>query len=341
MSDVKIPKIVLVTLCAFLISTFLFSLVVESCIDPYLKDTKRELAVFNFYEEQKNKNLNKNPNSNCIYFIGCSQTRHGVDAYSMEDSLKEANCNFQVYNIGVDADTPLKRITEINNIIETKPNLVILCLSYRSFFAPIPEDKLYLAHDGTKIDEEDCKLFDEEQLKILRQNEVGRFFDKRRYFISSVQFLLKNDGRYYFTHNFKDPGGLYGSTSEDEIQKTLNNPESEIMREFVPDRHAPENQIIFEQQKKALKYTVEKLEENGINVIILNMPLNPKLSERIPRSTRKDISSFLSNIDVPYYDFENNYPSEYFWDLNHMNIDGRSIFSTDVARILLDKIEKT
>jgi vacuolar-type H+-ATPase subunit F/Vma7 len=339
MSDFKISKVVLVILCAFLISTFLFSLVVDSCIDPYLKDTKRELAVFNFYEEQDNNNLSKNPNSKCIYFIGCSQTRQGVDAYSVEDYLKEANCSSQIFNIGVDADTPLKRITEINNIIETKPDLVVLCLSYRSFFAPVPEDKLYLAHYGTKIDEEDCKLFNEEQLKIIRQNDVGRFFDKRRYFVSSVKFLLKDDGRYYFINNFKNPGGLYGSASEEEVQKIMKNPESEIMSEFVPDRDAPENQIIFEQQKKALKYTIEKLEENGIHVVIINMPLNPKLSEKISESTRENVSSFLKSIDTPYYDFETNYPQEYFWDLNHMNIDGRSVFSTDISKILSDEIK--
>lgn len=110
------------------------------------------------------------------------------------------------------------------------------------------------------------------------------------------------------------------------------------MREFVPDKYMPENQITFEQQKKALKYTIEKLEENGIDVVIINMPLNPTLSKRIPESTRKEISSFLSNTSAPYYDFESNYPPESFWDLNHMNMDGRNAFSTDAAKIILSEI---
>jgi hypothetical protein len=87
-------------------------------------------------------------------------------------------------------------------------------------------------------------------------------------------------------------------------------------------------------QKLALNYTIHLLHSQGFSVAIINMPLNPVLSQKISEDTRLNYFSFLSSTDSNYYDFERRYPSQCFSDLTHLNFLGRKEFSEDMARMI-------
>lgn len=91
-------------------------------------------------------------------------------------------------------------------------------------------------------------------------------------------------------------------------------------------------------QKKALQYTITKLQENDISVIIINMPLNPYYTTTINESNRYILSNFLNSTGVQWYDFENEYSSEYFTDTGHLNVAGRTDFSPKVATIITNNL---
>jgi hypothetical protein len=88
------------------------------------------------------------------------------------------------------------------------------------------------------------------------------------------------------------------------------------------------------QQKRALQYIITKLQQNNISVIIMNMPIDPHESSLITDSSRYNLSMFLNSTGVPWYNYEQEYPSEYFIDLQHMNVAGRKNFSPKVATII-------
>jgi hypothetical protein len=41
--------------------------------------------------------------------------------------------NFEVYNLSIGADTPKERIVSLNNIIESKPEIIVYGIGYRDF----------------------------------------------------------------------------------------------------------------------------------------------------------------------------------------------------------------
>jgi hypothetical protein len=49
-------------------------------------------------------------------------------------------------------------------------------------------------------------------------------------------------------------------------------------------------------------------------------------------------SEFLNSTGVSWYDFEKEYPSEYFTDTGHMNIAGRNDFSAKLAKLLASNL---
>jgi lysophospholipase L1-like esterase len=70
------------------------------------------------------------------------------------------------------------------------------------------------------------------------------------------------------------------------------------------------------------------------------MPMDPLSTKKISDATRENYLSYVNSLGVPYYDFQRRYPSRYFHDLSHMNVEGRIAFSQDIAQIIKKEVEK-
>jgi hypothetical protein len=293
--------------------------------------------LLNFYDQRHDGD---------VFILGSSFVNEGIDAFIVEDSLNKRNINRSVYILGVNADNPLNRVSELDNLIASRPKTVIIGLSYPDLMnnTNINEERLVLSFQRKQIDqrkqiqEEFQPVFNDDQIKLMSQTPFERFLDKRKYLIPSIVPLFQRglsngerNGDVSVT-NFKDPWTIKIDKTEAE--------KIDIIKSSTKNYSENETPIFedFNLQKKALLYTIHRLQKNNISVLIINMPINPLMSGVINESSRHNLSNFLNSTGVPWYDYEQEYPSEYFIDTTHMNVGGRTDFSPKVAKIIADNL---
>ncbi|MGA2913388.1 MAG: hypothetical protein ABSE07_07705 [Methanoregula sp.] len=334
--------IILAFICYFLFTTFL--------LNPWLETNQRELCVLNFYAH---KNISTVPE---IFFIGTSQVKEGLDCYIIENDFKKSNISFNCYNLAVNADSPLRRLIELDSIIKSKPQAVVIGTGYSDIYQgeKIDDSRLMLVSNkivsnkivSNKIilDNTSLKLFDNKQLELLNLNPIERDISSRIYIISYLNYWTVNklspnsDADYAYRNNFKDP------------HTTFNDPaiENLTIKEKIAliNKYSLTNDTVFAENygdtanKLALKHIIQELNKNNITVILVAMPLDPLGAQTISDTTQNNYFSFLNSTGAPSYNFQNRYPSNYFHDLDHMNVEGRTSFSHDIAEIIIKEVEQ-
>jgi hypothetical protein len=336
--NTKIPqqiKIVLIVIFAILCSFLLYFLFTTFLLNPWLENNQRELCVLNFYSH---KNMSMVPE---IFFIGTSQMKEGLDCYIIENDFKIANRSVLCYNLAVNADSPLRRLTELDAIIQAKPKIVVIGTDIRTMYSgeKIEESRLILLANKINLDAPSTELYDKEQLKLLHLNPFERDIANRIYIISYLNYLTINKlapnsvADYEYRNNFKNPYKYVENASMEE----------KIAR---ADNYDPINDTVFSKNygdslnKLALNLTIQELQKNNITVIIIEMPGDPLARKKISDTTKNNYFSFLNTTGVTYYNFQDRYPGGYFHDLTHMNVQGRTSFSHDLAKIIIQDVEK-
>jgi hypothetical protein len=312
-------------ICYFSFTTFL--------LNPWLENNQRELRVLDFYSH---KNTSTTPE---IYFIGTSQIKEGIDCYIIENESKTFNKSFVCYNLAVNEDTPLRRLTELEFIIKTKPKMVVYGTQIRDIYrsAEIQESRLMLVSNRIILDNTSTKLFNKKQLELLHLNPINNNLQNRVYIPSFFNYITINKlfpnsiADYEYRDNFKNPYKNVESVSiQQKIESVTRNINDTYFSEYYGDST----------NKMALEHIIQELNKNNIKVIIINMPNDPSGSKYISNSTRDNYSSYLNNLGITYYDFENYYSSDFFRDYTHMNEKGRTSFSHDIAKIIFQDVEK-
>ena len=339
-----IPKIILTVALSIGIALFAYSLLVPFMVDDIPQNEpqyKRVNNLLNFYEQ---------PHDGDIFVLGSSYITEGVDAYVVEELLQQRFINISAYNLGIHNSSPIERVGEVDYIIASKPKIVVIGVSYVNFGDSSYTfwDHIVLPYQRKQINIEEIRsLFTNEQLKKITQSPIEfniyRFFDKRKYIFDSIStrvrniFILNescsiNKPRFpdSYVTNFKDPWFMTSNVTEAEKRDMA----------MAWNKKVPQVSEDLNPQKRALLYTINRLKNDNISVIILNMPINPLASEMINESSRNNLSNFLNTTGVPWYDYEREYPSEYFIDMVHMNVAGRTEFSPKVAKIIADNLIK-
>jgi hypothetical protein len=344
MREDTIPRIVFAIAVSIAIAFFSYFLITHYAVDVE-SQFSRENNLLNFYDENHEGD---------IFILGSSLVLEGIDAKKVEDILQQKHLNHPAYNLGMAADSPLDRVCEIDNIIAAGPEIVVFGVSYAALDnkTEIFEDRMLLCYqrksvnDREKFIQEYEYLFSEGQLRLTTQTSFEQFFYQRKYipsYLTSLSERLINGAlltgtpsaeenapirmEYLRETNFKNPWIL--TTNLTEAQKI----------KFMGDR---KNQSWISEdlnpQKRALLHIINKLQQNDIRVIIINMPINPLQSASINEKSRSNLSNFLNSTGVQWYDYEQEYGSDYFIDLLHMNAAGRNDFSPKVAELLADNL---
>lgn len=326
-------KILLTVLFAVIFAFICYMIFITAFIDPWLDNNQRELCLLNFYSDRTTTN------ATVVYFIGTSQIKEGIDCYIIEDYFDNTTGSLECYNLAVNADTPLRRLTELESIVKTKPDMVVIGVQISDIYknSDIQDSRLMLLSNRVIIDNESAGLFDEKQRGMLNMDPVSRAISERIYIISYINYMTINKyipnslADYEYRNNFKNPYKNIENFSIDEKIMRLH-------REPVNDTKFSE---YYENStnKIALKHIVQELRDNNITVLIINVPSDPLRSKFISNTTRINYFEYLDSLDIPYYDFENRYPSSFFHDVSHMNEQGRTSFSHDVAGILVRQVD--
>ena len=90
--------------------------------------------------------------------------------------------------------------------------------------------------------------------------------------------------------------------------------------------------------KQAFMYNVKKLEEAGIPVVIINMPVSPLLSEKITDESRQNFYDYLDSTGVTWLDMENMYDDSHFFDYIHSTWEGSLDFSQEMVDLIIQEL---
>ena len=320
-------KVFLVIILAIAVAFTSHFLVVNSFVNDYFNKTHKDVFFFDFYEQPK---INE---SNPIYILGSSQIESGINPPLIENILNDFNYPCNVYDLGIEGDTPVRRVPEISDIISNNPKIVIIGLSYYELNynnnpgnGDIRLAQLFSSHQ-VKLNDEEKQFFFKEEINVY-DNPFEQYLLKKNYFLTAVDN--------YIFH--KDPNAWKNNLKTLFLRLTTNlSPKDKIaafnrgntgQKYFDGWRNVgPENN----RQKAALNYTIQKLKENNITVVLINMPLHSLLSNSIPNETRYNYLNFINSTGVLFYDLETTYPDDEFGDIVHLNKFGRTNLSKDIA----------
>jgi hypothetical protein len=322
-------KVFLIIILAIAVAFTSHFLLVNSIVNDYFNKNHKDVFFFDFYEQPK---INE---SNPIFFVGSSQMESGINPPLIENILHDFNFSCNVYNLGIEGETPIRRIPEISYIISNNPKIVVIGLTYYElnyYNTPGSGDvriTQIFSSRQVMLNDEEKQLFYPEEIKFY-DNPLEQYLLKKKYFLKSVDnFIFRKDPNNW-KNNVKT---LYKGLTRDLSPKDKIE-EFNKAKDYFDGWKNVGNES--NRQKKALNYTIYKLKENNITVVLINMPLHSLLSNSIPNETRYNYLNYISSTGVLFYDLETTYPDNEFGDIDHLNKYGRTNLSKDIALKIYD-----
>lgn len=313
---------------AILLSCVLIQILTSAVIDPYLHATNRYVNYFDFYANNKDENK--------IYFIGSSFIEYGVNASEVERAM---NYSYKAYNLGISADTK-NRIVELDSLLRSKPKIVIYGVSYNSFYNDNftteyknLKNRIGFITDKVKLDPYSLQLFNSTARSLIQQSYLDLLAYKRYLLVPSIQMVMSSrwNMNNIFQINYDKPQNFLFKEWNFPTFIICNNTKEEFKN------HIYRASLEDNNNKKAFRYMVKRMTEQGIHVIIVNMPLNPNCSFWISNESRINYREIVTGVGCPYYDLEALCSPMEFRDHGHVNSLGKLNVTNKMVEIL--KIE--
>ena len=328
-------SLIIALVCGF----FVYLLVLHFYIDPYLEnysDLERGAKIFEFYEKQQD--------SNSIYYLGPSSVKEDINA----DLIQTQTPFYSHFNLGNPASTPVRRFVELEEIIDSKPSIVVFGVSYTSFSGKwlFPHDQYALISPYAN-EEAISFLYNETQKKLIGMSKLQLSVYKRKFIFPATEnifnrlryLLLRTKRPYYYgkyNNDFKSEGILL------QTEKSIDEDFYDSLKEktnFEEYEVTAEGNI----EKISFEIMIERFLDNNIKVIILRMPLNPELLKEINEQNKINMNNYLEIISKTYnleiLDYESVYAKEYFYDGHHLNKNGKQKFSEELSQVLSEVLE--
>lgn len=317
---------------AVLLLCIIIPILTSAIIDPYLHSTNRYVNMFEFYKN--------NTEDNKIFFIGNSYTRDGVNASAVEIGL---NNSYKVYNMGVGGDTPKHRIVELESIIESKPKIAVLGVTYGLFrgdsafvYSELVERAAF-SRDEIKLDSYSEKLFNKTELGFLQEDYAHFLAYKRSLLVPGLLMAAANQLRQWKIKNVNflkaEKPATFKFKEYRQYQLVVCNITNEKFANLSLKVGNSDNN-----NKKAFLHMVEKMKKAGIYVILVNMPLNPNYSVIVNNESRKNYMDIIGNLECPYYDLEALCTPIEFRDHGHSNLLGQGNITNKMTDILVAEV---
>ena len=327
-------SVYLVIICSVIISLGLFfGLLYVVDVDGYLQNNSQIINLYNFYDQKVGEN------GTAVYLLGSCAVGCPIYPPEVNRLIKMYYPNITVYNLYLANDIPLGRSVQLKNIIDSKPSLIIYGLMPRDIGAYYwDNDNFVLVHERLSLMDDSSYLYSKEQImSISRKENIGYY---KKFIQNAFRYKYSSGKNPYFALNYSyDPLGeeyrKYLSSKIDINQtiENINNPNSKYRRES-------EVSAEWTQNKEALMYIVKKFKENDVPVIIVNMPINPLLSEQISNSSYSNYFSLINETNVTHYDLDGFGSPDDFFDEIHMTYDGALKFAPRMADLIIEQVEK-
>ena len=333
-------SVYIVIICSVIISVIISLLLLQGLyyvadVDGYLQDNKQIINLYDFYDQKVGEN------ETAVFFIGSSNMGYSIYPPEINNLIKENYQNITTYNLYHGGDIPIERAMEVQKIIDAKPSLVIYGITYRSVTDKIDSARFFertkLVNSRLNIRDDSKWLYsDDEKMHFAPLSDHFAplsDFGKKMYLFSAIEYKL-NSAHNSINYSF-DPLG-------ENIRSSLMKDEARIIKEVNNPNSAWHPAVTNEstRYKDALLYNVKTLQDAGIPVIILNMPLHPLLSEKITDESRANFFELLNETGAEWYDLERDYGDDFFWDSHHATYDGALKFAPRMADLIIEQVEK-
>ncbi len=322
--------IFLLPLAMLILATFSYAVLINSFND-YGAENNRYLEVQDAYKTLP-------PES--VIFLGDSQVREDLDCslIGAEEDTEAANC----FNFGVAGIIPVQLALQKEQMVSSRPKVVFLGVSPLLFNENMNknDDFYFLKWEGQQEQQQeqpDSFLFPRltaEEKDLLQMDKIDRLLYKRKFVLPHYLGIIKQvfsagkssgsrqKAAFNSFNNFNNPYLFTEEQSKEELAAKVNDPEITGIFDFSSSS---------KRQRESFIYLIHELKKENITVVIIQMPLNPILLEKINPQSLSVYDQYLSEIssvcEIPLIDFGANFAEDEFIDLTHLNQKGRARFS--------------
>ena len=310
----------------------LFGALVFVDVDGYLYSEKEVLHLYEFYEDKVGED------ECAVFFLGSSMIGDSIYTKGINENLKNAGYDITSYCLVMQGDTPLRRTVQIQNIIDSSPSLVVIGVTYGDVINPSwPSERVILVHDKLKIRDDSLYLFSEDELSDFKVE--SDLLYKKSYIRSAL--LAGDVGSSIMWDYYTHPYSQMRDITSDNISELIVDidEDSLIMALHGGDRYyigkVPEE---LTRHKEALIFNVKTLQNSGIPVVIINMPLHPITSSYITDESRQNMYDLLNQTGAAWYDMERDYDDTFFKDNHHASLYGALQFTPVITDLIIQEM---
>ena len=246
-----------------------------------------------------------------IFLIGSSHIAP-INATKINEKIND----YKIYNLAESGDTPKKRISQLENIIKTKPEIIFYGISYRDFkFSNADESFLPTVE---QIDS--CGL---EEFFASNPKLITRYFFKN----------IFNSERLPRTYTQDTPFYGYNPDAVINDSKTFNVIEPTTWKKLC----------YSEENIKSLEEIILQSQKNNIKIIIFTTPLHVSYLESLNNFQKEEFKQvleyFVQKYNIKIYEFENRYSKLDIWyNPDHISYQSKnSIYTDDVIKMILEE----
>nr|MDE2523293.1 hypothetical protein [Methanocorpusculum sp.] len=271
-------------------------------------------------------------NNLSIYFVGNSIVGFAIYAPDINRELAELGYNITAYNLFAEGTGPLMLLMQLDGIIESHPAAVVYGISYNSIVDDgFVDEMTILSYSRYNLSDTVLSLYTDDEISVM--NTKPDLIYKSKFLISAIQNKIIGIEPVNYTG---DPYGMElrllksAQKIPESIEAEANDP-TNSWRPIVTNE--------TNRQKEALLYFVTELQEKGIPVVFVNMPLHPLISEKITNESRQNFSDFLNETGAVWYDYERILGDESFFDSRHLSWTGTRNFTPKAVEIIVNEVE--
>lgn len=315
------PKTYLTIVLGVLIACALFyGIITGPLLNDYINGSKCIPNLYDFYD------LKVGYNTTAVYFVGASYVGNSVYPIEINRILKEKGYdNITVYTTYVSSEGPLDRVIHLQKLIDSKPSMVIYGAAVSSLSKNfINEEDVLIVRDRLNIREDSLKFYTPEETEQFNKNKD--IWEMKRFVPGALRSLLvKNTVNIGYDYNYlTDP---FGGAEKRIINDKIYYDENALEQLRQPDYSIEYDISNSSRPVKAFYYILDVLEEENIDVVVVNAPINPLRSDKITNETRQKYFDVLNGSGYEWIDFEYSLPEEYFFDGIHPTFDGAMILA--------------
>lgn len=359
-------------IASLILTLILVNPILSDAVDRKLIDgSVMELGRYHFtFEAYDYISEDKAPS---VVSWGSSKMRESFDGLQMEEHSAHDDANF--YNLGYASEHPYLRLPELSSLISAKPDVLVLELGPNTFsFLPTPLDQnsqekinSVIYHSPIIGNKEYLEVMEAEDLNVIENGIGERINGYSRYSFPAVENSLIDrfeeehtgwdcdekltnvrcvphpDSELYDDYLRKPPQFTnYLERIKPLNDNTLENFYGEKLDNYISSKyHNPEG--VYNKNHRAFDFIIEQAIENQIEVVLVALPYNPVLMQRLSINQWDYVGEVIENYSareeltvVDLLDDSRFGNDSYFNDFSHMSELGED----QLTRVLLPKIDK-